>query len=204
MWNVWRPYGIAGAWPRPAAGEEPAGASKLAMPWAGRQRPHPRRPADAAERPVRCLCHRPPTDRRSRAERRVGARSPPLAVGAAGRSATCMARVSRRRPQRTTGYGRLHLQMHSRYNIGMSTTTVGFAVADEDQERLARLVEHFGGGNRSAYLRATLPVMEALARAERLRELQARNAERAAAAGHDYESLLAEIRQAYKGGKQGQ
>jgi hypothetical protein len=82
----------------------------------------------------------------------------------------------------------------------MSTSTVGFAVADEDQERLARLVEHFGGGNRSAYLRATLPVMESLARAERMRELQARNAERAAA-GRDYESLLAEIREEYKGGK---
>src|SRR5437879_12806436 len=51
---------------------------------------------------------------------------------------------------------------------GMSTSTVGFAVADEDQERLARLVEHFGGGNRSADLRATLPVIEALAGAERL------------------------------------
>ena len=102
------------------------------------------------------------------------------------------------------GCSRLHLGMHFRYTIDMPTTTVGFAVADEDQDRLARLVEHFGGGNRSAYLRATLPVMEALARAERLRELQARNAERAAAAGHDYESLLAEIRQAYKGGKQGQ
>jgi hypothetical protein len=98
---------------------------------------------------------------------------------------------------------RLHLWMQSRYNQVMSSSTVGFAVADEDQERLARLVEHFGGGNRSAYLRATLPVMESLARAERLRELQARNAERAAAAGHDYESLLAEIRQAYKGGARG-
>jgi hypothetical protein len=96
----------------------------------------------------------------------------------------------------------LHLWMHFGYTTSMATTTVGFAVADEDQERLARLVEHFGGGNRSAYLRATLPVMESLARAERLRELQARNAERAAAAGHDYESLLAEIREAYKGGKQ--
>jgi hypothetical protein len=94
----------------------------------------------------------------------------------------------------------LHPQMQFRYNAGMSTSTVGFAVADEDQERLARLVEHFGGGNRSAYLRATLPVMESIARAERLRELQARNAERAAAAGHDYESLLAEVRKAYKGG----
>jgi hypothetical protein len=83
----------------------------------------------------------------------------------------------------------------------MATSTVGFAVADEDAERLARLVEHFGGGNRSAYLRATLPVMESLARAERLRELQARNAERAASAGHDYDSLLADIQSAYKGNK---
>jgi hypothetical protein len=79
--------------------------------------------------------------------------------------------------------------MQSKYNWRMSTSTVGFAVADEDQERLARLVEHFGHGNRSAYLRA-----------ERLRELQARNAERAAASGQDYESLLAEIRRAYKSG----
>jgi hypothetical protein len=38
---------------------------------------------------------------------------------------------------------------------------------------------------------------EALARAERLRELQARNAERAAAGGQDYESLLAGIRREY-------
>jgi hypothetical protein len=90
--------------------------------------------------------------------------------------------------------------MQLRYNTAMSTSTVGFAVADEDQERLARLVEHFGGGNRSAYLRATLPVMESLARAERLRDLQARNTERVAEAGQDYESLLVEIRRAYKGG----
>jgi len=93
--------------------------------------------------------------------------------------------------------------MQSRYNQGMSSSTGGFAVADDDQGRMDRLVEHFGGGNRAEYLRATLPVMESLARAERLRELQARNAERAAAAGQDYESLLAEIREAYKSGARG-
>jgi hypothetical protein len=94
----------------------------------------------------------------------------------------------------------LHLEMQFKYYRGMATSTVGFAVADEDRERLDRLVEYFGGGNRSAYLRATLTVMESLARAERLRDLQARNAERAAAAGQDYESLLAEVRRAYKDG----
>lgn len=81
----------------------------------------------------------------------------------------------------------------------VATTTVGFAVAEEDQDRLARLVEHFGGGNRSAYLRATLSVMESLSRAERLRELQLANAERAAAAGHDLESLTSQVKAAYKG-----
>jgi hypothetical protein len=61
-----------------------------------------------------------------------------------------------------------------------------------------------GAGNRSAYLRATLLVMESLARAERLRELQARNAERAAAAGQDYEPLLGDIRRVYRSGAPGQ
>jgi hypothetical protein len=80
----------------------------------------------------------------------------------------------------------------------VGTSTMGFAVAEDDRERLERLVEHFGAGNRSAYLRATLPVMESLARAERLRELQARNAERAAATGLDYDTLLARVQAAYK------
>jgi len=71
-------------------------------------------------------------------------------------------------------------------------------VTDEDQERLARLVEHFGAADRSAYLRATLPVMEALAWAERLRELQVRNAERTVTVSQDYEALLARIRESYK------
>jgi hypothetical protein len=47
----------------------------------------------------------------------------------------------------------------------MSSQTVGFAISDEDRERLDRLVEYFGGGNRSAYLRATLKVMESPRRA---------------------------------------
>jgi Arc/MetJ-type ribon-helix-helix transcriptional regulator len=80
----------------------------------------------------------------------------------------------------------------------MATTTIGFAVADEDRDRLDRLVQHFGAGNRSAFLRAALPVMEALARADRLRELQARNAERVAEAGLDQAGLLAAIKAAYK------
>jgi hypothetical protein len=80
----------------------------------------------------------------------------------------------------------------------MASQTVGFAVADEDRERLDRLVEHFGGGNRSAYLRATLKVMESLRRAERLRDLQASNHRRLAEQGIAAEDLPELIRQAYK------
>jgi Arc/MetJ-type ribon-helix-helix transcriptional regulator len=97
----------------------------------------------------------------------------------------------------------LHLWMRPSYYGSMTTSTIGFAVADEDRERLERLVQHFGGGNRSAFLRAALPVMESLARAERLRELQARNAERTAAAGQDYDTLLSAIQESYKNGAKG-
>lgn len=83
----------------------------------------------------------------------------------------------------------------------MASQTVGFAVADEDRERLDRLVEHFGGGNRSAYLRATLKVMESLRRAERLRDLQASNHRRLAEQGIAAEDLPERIREAYKGSR---
>jgi Arc/MetJ-type ribon-helix-helix transcriptional regulator len=86
--------------------------------------------------------------------------------------------------------------------IATASHTIGFAVADEDRERLDRLVEHFGNGNRSAYLRATLKVMESLHRAERLRELQASNHRRLAQQGISAEDLPDLIRQAYKGSKQ--
>jgi Arc/MetJ-type ribon-helix-helix transcriptional regulator len=80
----------------------------------------------------------------------------------------------------------------------MASQTIGFAISDEDRTRLDRLVEHFGGGNRSAYLRATLKVMESLRRAERLRELQAANHRRLAERGVSAEDLPALIQQAYK------
>jgi hypothetical protein len=76
----------------------------------------------------------------------------------------------------------------------MDSQTIGFAVSDGDRERLDRLAEHFGGGNRSAYLRATLKVMESLRRAERLRDHR-RLAER----GIFADELPELIRKAYKG-----
>jgi hypothetical protein len=84
----------------------------------------------------------------------------------------------------------------------MSSHTIGFAIGDDDRERLDRLVEYFGGGNRSAYLRATLKVMESLRRAERLRELQAANHRRLAERGVAADELPDLIRDAYKGQRQ--
>lgn len=65
----------------------------------------------------------------------------------------------------------------------MATTTIGFAVSDEDRPLLDRLVTRFGKGNRSEYLRETLRVMESIAIAEELQELQERNAGTLAAKG---------------------
>jgi hypothetical protein len=80
----------------------------------------------------------------------------------------------------------------------MASQTVGFAVSDEDRERLDRLVEYFGGGNRSAYLRATLKVMESLRRAERLRAMQSANHRRLAERGISADDLPNLIHRAYK------
>lgn len=64
----------------------------------------------------------------------------------------------------------------------MTTRTVGFAIAAEDEERLRRLTERFGGGNRSAFLREAMRQMEVVDRAGRLAALQAYGAQRSAAA----------------------
>lgn len=64
----------------------------------------------------------------------------------------------------------------------MGTRTVGFAIAEEDEGRLQRLTERFGGGNRSAFLRAAMRQMEVVDRAGRLAAVQAYGAERSAAA----------------------
>lgn len=56
----------------------------------------------------------------------------------------------------------------------MAVKTVGFAVADDDRPLLDRLVERYGNGNRSEFLRAAMKVMAAEERAERLRGLQKR------------------------------
>jgi Arc/MetJ-type ribon-helix-helix transcriptional regulator len=56
--------------------------------------------------------------------------------------------------------------------ISVAVKTVGFAVADDDRPLLDRLVERYGHGNRSEFLRAAMKVMAAEERAERLRSLQ--------------------------------
>ena len=42
----------------------------------------------------------------------------------------------------------------------MRAKTVGFAIADSDRELLDKLVEHFGDGNRSEFLRVAMKRLE--------------------------------------------
>lgn len=59
----------------------------------------------------------------------------------------------------------------------MVAKTVGFAIADEDQERLQALVEHYGNGNRSEFFRAAMKGMARDMWAEKMQDLQAQAGE---------------------------
>lgn len=58
--------------------------------------------------------------------------------------------------------------------VTMAAKTVGFAIADEDREQLDALVEHYGNGNRSEFLRVAMQRMRRDMLAERMQVLQAR------------------------------
>ena len=67
----------------------------------------------------------------------------------------------------------------------MCGQVLGFGVRPEDRPRLDKLVAYFGGGDRSAYLRATLGVMRSVMLADQLGDLQAYGRGRTAAVAVD-------------------
>lgn len=81
----------------------------------------------------------------------------------------------------------------------MATRTVGFAITEEDQAELDELVEYFGQGNRSAYLRATFKVMKSVKLAEQWREAQAYGQQRLAEEGLSLEQIPEITRRVLKG-----
>lgn len=54
----------------------------------------------------------------------------------------------------------------------MRAKTVGFAIAEEDRELLDQLVQEFGAGNRSEFLRVAMRRMKHDLLARRFRDLQ--------------------------------
>lgn len=80
----------------------------------------------------------------------------------------------------------------------MAAETIGFAVQPEDKPELERLVNIYGHGNRSEFLREAMRVMAARDRAERLQGLQQRM--HAAAGGpRSSEQVTADVRRVVKG-----
>ncbi len=70
-----------------------------------------------------------------------------------------------------------------------TSSTIGFAVDEADRPRLDHLAEVFGQGNRSAFLRVAMRVMERYERAHRLARIQAYGAERLAESGYTIEDF---------------
>lgn len=94
---------------------------------------------------------------------------------------------------------KLHLKCSIDTMGGMVAQTLGFAVQPEDRAVLDELVEYFGAGNRSAYLRATLKVMKSIMIAEQLRESQAYGQRRTAELGIESGDVSAQIQNFLKG-----
>jgi hypothetical protein len=84
------------------------------------------------------------------------------------------------------------------YNLTMTAQTLGFAIQPEDRAVLDELVEYFGGGNRSAYLRATLKVMKSIMIADQLRESQAYGQQRIAELGIEPADVPARVQEFLK------
>ena len=80
----------------------------------------------------------------------------------------------------------------------MSAQTLGFAVQPEDRPLLDELVEYFGNGNRSAYLRATLRIMRSVMLADQLRDLQAYGQQRGAELGIEPGDVPARVQEFLK------
>ncbi len=83
----------------------------------------------------------------------------------------------------------------AKHNLTMAAQTLGFAVQPEDRAVLDELVEYFGGGNRSAYLRATLKVMKSIMIADQLRESQAYGQQRIAELGIEPADVPARVQE---------
>jgi hypothetical protein len=81
----------------------------------------------------------------------------------------------------------------------VTAQTLGFAIQPEDRAVLDELVEYFGAGNRSAYLRATLKVMKSIMIADQLREAQAYGQQRTAELGIEPADVPARIQEFVKG-----
>jgi hypothetical protein len=89
--------------------------------------------------------------------------------------------------------------MQPSYSDLMAAQTLGFAVQPEDRAVLDELVEYFGAGNRSAYLRATLKVMKSIMIADQLRESQAYGQQRTAEIGVEPGDVPAQVQNFLKG-----
>jgi hypothetical protein len=89
------------------------------------------------------------------------------------------------------------------YHGSMTAQTLGFAVQPEDRAVLDELVDYFGAGNRSAYLRATLKIMKSIMIADQLRGAQAYGQQRSAELGIEAGDISRQVRSFLKGEDRG-
>ena len=80
-------------------------------------------------------------------------------------------------------------------SVEMTAKTVGFAISDDDREQLDALVEHFGKGNRSEFLRVAIRRLHRDMMSERMRDLHSRAREELAGRQVSREEVTALVKQ---------
>jgi Arc/MetJ-type ribon-helix-helix transcriptional regulator len=83
----------------------------------------------------------------------------------------------------------------------MTAKTVGFAISDEDREQLDLLVDHFGHGNRSEFLRVAMKRLRRDMWAENLQQLQAEAREQMSGRVVSPEEVTALVKQTLRDGE---
>lgn len=110
------------------------------------------------------------------------------------RATSATTQTASHEPARPGVAGRLQVDILTDISTTRRTITVGFSIRQTEQARLEHLVEVFGGGNRSEFLRMAMDRMDVAGRAQRLRSIQEFGSQQSSELGISADEVSARVK----------